>query len=151
MKKGTHVDSIGFLLGSICKVRRNTANEMLAQYGIHAGQDILLYYLNQEDGKTVSQLLEDICVQPATISNTINRMVANNLIKKVKDENDMRVSRIFLTEKGKEVFSEVKDVWNILEVQTVEGLTDEEKQVLKKLLLRLLSNFDNHNGQLFRK
>ena len=104
---------------------------MLAQYGIHAGQDILLYYLNQEDGKTVSQLLEDICVQPATISNTINRMVANNLIKKVKDENDMRVSRIFLTEKGKEVFSEVKDVWNILEVQTVEGLTDEEKQVLK--------------------
>ena len=124
---------------------------MLAQYGIHAGQDILLYYLNQEDGKTVTQLLEDICVQPATISNTINRMVANNLIKKVKDENDMRVSRIFLTEKGKEVFSEVKDVWNILEVQTVEGLTDEEKQVLKKSLLRLLSNFDNHNGQLFRK
>jgi len=143
MKTGPHKESIGFLLGTICRVRRNTANVKLAKHGIHAGQDLLLYYLSLEDGQTVTQLLEYICVQPATISNTINRMVANDLIKKVKDKNDARVSRIFLTDKGREVVIEVRQIWRTLEVQTIEGLAEEEKLVLKSLLKRLLSNLEN--------
>lgn len=148
MQKKQHIDSIGFLLGTICKVRRNTANIKLAKYGIHAGQDILLYYLSLEDGQTVTQLLENICVQPATISNTINRMVANDLIKKMKDEKDARVLRIFLTDKGKEVVVQVKQIWKTLEIQTIDGLTEEEMQVLKKLLQRLLSNLEGISENL---
>lgn len=151
MKKGPHIESIGFLLGTICKVRRNAANEKLAKHGVHAGQDLLLYYLSIEDGQTVTQLLENICVQPATISNTINRMVAKDLIKKVKDENDARVSRIFLTDKGKEVVIEVRKIWRTLEMQTIEGLTEEEKLVLKSLLNRLLSNLENIGEHLCHK
>lgn len=142
MKNGPHTDSIGFLLGTICKVRRNAANEKLAKYGVHAGQDILLYYLGQEDGQTVSQLMANICVQPATISNTINRMVSSGLITKVKDDKDARVSRIFLTARGKEVLIEVRRIWQTLEIQTIESLTEDEKQILKKLLQRLLSNLE---------
>lgn len=151
MKTRHPIDSIGFLLGTICKVRRNTANVKLAKIGIHAGQDILLYYLSLEDGQTVTQLLENICVQPATISNTINRMVANDLLKKVKDKDDARVLRIFLTEKGKAVMTEVGKIWRALEVQTIEGLTEDEKLLLKSLLNRLLSNLENIGEQLCRK
>jgi len=150
MKNGPHIHSIGFLLGTICKVRRNTANDKLAKYGIHAGQDIVLYYLSLEDGQTVSQLMTDICVKPATISNTINRMVSNGLIDKVKDENDNRVSRIFLTEKGKEVVVEVRQIWRTLEVQMNEGLSEEEKQVLRKLLNHLISNLEGIKENLCR-
>ena len=113
---------------------------MLAKYGIHAGQDVLLYYLSLEDGQTVSQLVADIYVQHATISNMINRMVANNLVKKVKDKNDARVSRIFLTSKGQEAVVQLKRVWQILESQTIEGFTEEEILMLKKLLRKVLSN-----------
>ena len=151
MKKAPHIDSIGFLIGTISKVRRNAANVKLAKYGVHAGQDILLYYLYQEDGQTVTQLLENICVQPATISNTINRMVANDLIKKVKDKNDARVSRIYLTDKGKEIIVHVRKIWQTLEIQTIEGLTEEEKQVLKGLLNRLLSNLEHIGENLCHK
>lgn len=114
---------------------------MLAKYGIHAGQDVLLYYLSLEDGQTVSQLVNDIHIQHATISNMINRMVANDLVKKVRDENDARVSRIFLTEKGSEAVVHLKEVWLILEDQTKEGFTEEEIEVLKKLLRKVLTNF----------
>lgn len=142
MKSGPHIESIGFLLGTICKVRRNAANEKLAKFGVHAGQDIVLYFLGLEDGQTVSQLMAYICVQPATISNTINRMVSSGLITKVKDEKDARVSRIFLTEKGKEVLVEVRKIWRTLEDQTIEGLSEEEKQLMKQILQRLLSNLE---------
>ena len=94
-----------------------------------------------EDGQAVSQLATDIHIQHATISNMINRMVANDLVKKVRDKNDARVSRIFLTEKGKEAVVQLKKVWQTLEIQTLEGLTDEEIIVLKKLLRKILTNF----------
>jgi DNA-binding MarR family transcriptional regulator len=134
-------DSIGYLFIKICKSRRNKANEMLAKHGIHAGQDVLLYYLSLEDGQTVSELVKHIYIQHATISNMINRMVANGLVTKVKDSHDMRVSRIFLTEKGKEALKKVEEVWYSLEEQTLEGLSTEEQILLKRLLQDVLKNF----------
>lgn len=142
MKEGPHTDSVGYFFIKICKTRRNKANEMLAKYGIHAGQDVLLYYLSLEDGQTVSQLATDIHIQHATISNMINRMVATDLVEKVKDKKDARVSRIFLTEKGKEAVVQLKKVWQILEGKTLDGLTDDEIIMLKKLLKKVLANFE---------
>jgi len=134
-------DSIGYLFIKICKSRRNRANEMLAKYGIHAGQDVLLYYLSQQDGQTVSELVKNIFVQHATISNMINRMVTSGLVTKVKDSHDMHVSRIFLTEKGKKALKKVEEVWHLLEEQTLEGLSTEEQILLRRLLQDVLRNF----------
>jgi len=141
MRKGPHTDSIGYLFIKICKSRRNKANEMLVKHGIHAGQDVLLYYLSLEDGQTVSQLATDIQIQYATISNMINRMVANDLVKKIRDENDARVSRIFLTTKGKDAVIKLREVWQFLEGQTINGLTEDEIRLLKDLLKKVLTNF----------
>ena len=141
MRKGPHTDSLGYLFIKICKSRRNKANEMLVKHGIHAGQDVLLYYLSLEDGQTVSQLATDIQIQYATISNMINRMVANDLVKKIRDENDARVSRIFLTTKGKDAVIKLREVWQFLEGQTINGLTEDEIRLLKDLLKKVLANF----------
>ncbi len=141
------LESVGYLFAKICKRRRNKANAMLAEFGIHAGQDVLLYYLSMKDGQTVSQLVAEINVQHATISNMIDRMAANKLVSKVKDKHDMRVSRIFLTEKGKEALVHVKQVWETLEIQSLKGLSDEEKEILKKLLRRVFFNFDNEQSK----
>lgn len=135
-------DSIGYLFVNICKVRRNKANELLSKYGIHAGQDILLYQLMQEDGQTVSGLVEKICVQHATLSNMVNRMECNGLVARLKDDNDMRVSRIFLTDRGKEAIQQVRDVWREMEQLTIKGLETEERILLRRLLQHVLSNFD---------
>jgi len=114
---------------------------MLAKHGIHAGQDVLLYYLSQQDGQTVSELVKKVYVQHATISNMINRMVSSGLVTKMKDSQDMRVSRIFLTEKGKMALGKVEEVWYSLEEQTLEGLSTEEQILLRRLLKDVLKNF----------
>ena len=119
-------DAIGYLLIQVCKTRRNKANEMLAKYDIHAGQDVLLAYLGQEDGQTVSNLVGKICISHATMVRMIDRMEANGLINKVKDDNDMRVSRIFLTGKGRNALKEVASVWKALEIQTLSGISHQD-------------------------
>ena len=133
-------DAIGYLLIQVCKTRRNKANGMLAKYDIHAGQDVLLAYLGQEDGQTVSNLVGKICISHATMVRMIDRMEANGLINKVKDNDDMRVSRIFLTEKGKKALKEVASVWKALEVQTLSGISHQDRETLRDILEKMLKN-----------
>jgi DNA-binding MarR family transcriptional regulator len=136
----TKNSSIGYLLVQICKTRRNQTNALLSAAGIHAGQDVLLYYLGDEDGQTVSSLVEKMCIQHATISNMIDRMEANDLVKKKKDTADRRASRVYLTATGKDAVKEVHNAWRTLEKQTTKGLTQAQKDELAALLTNVLQN-----------
>ncbi len=69
------------------------------------------------------------------------RNKVNGLVTKVKDSHDMRVSRIFLTEKGKEALKKVEEVGYSLEEQTLKGLSTEEQIILRRLLQDVLKNF----------
>ncbi len=140
MKLQTHNNSIGNLFIQICKQRRNKSNALMSEAGIHAGQDALLYYLSLEDGQTLSALAEKLCIQPATIFNMIDRMAANEFVSKEKDANDKRISRVFLTAKGKEALKQVAKVWRAMEEQTTSGLTNEEVGTLIILLKKVLLN-----------
>lgn len=133
-------NSISNLLVQICKIRRNKSNILLSEAGIHSGQDILLYYLSLEDGQTISSLVEKMCIQKATISNMIDRMVATGMIKKEKDSMDKRASRIFMTEKGRDAYKQVTEIWIKMEAIATEGLSDEQQKQLRELLRLILSN-----------
>lgn len=137
-KNGQH--SISNLLVQICKLRRNKSNILLSDAGIHGGQDILLYYLNIEDGQTVSALVEKMCIQHATISTMIDRMQASGMITKVKDNADKRTSRVFITEQGQEAYKQIAKIWNIMETTVIEGLDENQQKTLSELLQIVLKN-----------
>ena len=140
MKLKNEQNSISNLLVQICKLRRNKSNILLSDAGIHVGQDILLYYLNIEDGQTVSALVEKMCIQHATISTMIDRMQASGMIKKIKDNTDKRTSRIFITEQGLEAYKQIAKIWNIMEASVIKGLDTNQQKTLNELLQIVLKN-----------
>lgn len=140
MKPKSQQNSISQLLVQICKHRRNKSNVLLAEANIHGGQDILLYYLSIEDGQTVSALVEKMCIQHATISNMIDRMEANGMIKKEKDANDKRTSRVYLTKKGTDAYKHIAEIWKTMETMVTKGLTEPQENSLRKLLEQVLKN-----------
>ena len=140
MKIGNQTISISYLLVQIGKLRRNKSNILLADAGIHEGQDILLYYLSLEEGQTISSLAEKMCNRPATVSTTIDRMIVAGLITKEQDKADKRTSRIFLTQPGKEAYKKVKRIWKEMEARIVSNLTDEELHSLGRILSRIQMN-----------
>lgn len=142
MKTRLQYESVGYLLTQICKMRRNKMNEMLAAHDMHAGQDMLVYHLHQQDGQTISELVEKICIQPATVSGMVSRMEATGIVVRRKEDEDRRISRVYLTATGKASYKAVSDIWKKLELQTTQGLTDTEKEAAAKLLKNMLSNFD---------
>lgn len=142
MKSKKGHTSISNLLVQICKVRRNKSNALLSEAGIHEGQDILLYYLSQEDGQTVSSLVEKMCIQQATISNMIDRMVATGMIIKEKDAADKRTSRIYITDKGTDAYKQIVRIWKTMESVATTGLSEQQQTQLADLLKQVLNNLE---------
>lgn len=133
-------ESINFLLGVIGRLQRTQMNEALAAIGIYAGQEMFLWHLWREDGLTQSQLVERLCVQPPTISKMLDRMEKAGLVTRRPDPDDSRASRVYLTEQGRKSQDAVGEVWKNIELRLSEGMSLEERLLLRRLLLQVHEN-----------
>jgi len=137
-------ETISFLLVQICRAQRNVANETLAEIGLHAGQELFLGQLWQQDGLAQSQIVEQMCVQPPTVSKMLDRMERSGLVLRRPDPEDSRISRVYLTEQGRNLQQGVCTMWDQLEKKIVEGLSVEERILLRRLLLQVHENLMPH-------
>jgi MarR family transcriptional regulator, organic hydroperoxide resistance regulator len=130
-------DSIGHLLVQVCRAHRNAAQELLSALELYPGQEFLLLQLWTEEGVTQSDLVEHLCVQPATVTKTIDRLERAGLVKRRVDLADQRVSRIHLTDAGRALREPVEQTWQQLETRTLANFNAEERLLLRRLLLQI--------------
>lgn len=133
-------DYIGYLLIKVMKAHRGTAEADLNSAGLYAGQEMVLFHLYAQDGLTGTQLAEALGVEPPTVTRMIQRMESNNLVEKRQDAEDARVSRIYLTDKGRSLQQSVSDIWKTLETRLLKNLTTTEQALLRRLLMQLHEN-----------
>ena len=141
-------DTIGALLVQICRAHRNKAQELLSCIDLYPGQEFMLLRLWPRDGLTHSEVAENLCVQPATVSRMLDRLVKTGLVLRRTDPDDQRISRIYLTEKGRELLQPIERVWQELEQISFSNLTLEERLLLRRLLLQVNENLGS-GGQFF--
>ncbi|MDH3674141.1 MAG: MarR family transcriptional regulator [Anaerolineae bacterium] len=132
--------TISFSIARVGTAHSYRAGKLLSDIGLYLGQEMVLQYLWQEDKLTQSQLAHKIGVQLQTIHKMIRRMEKAGLVTKHADEQDLRVSRVHLTPKGRELQTVTEDVWEQLEQETLADLTVEEKYILRRLLHKLEEN-----------
>ena len=133
-------DYIGFQLLQIHKAHRQRAEAGLNKLGVHTGQEMILLQLWIEEGIPQSQLAACMEVEPPTATKMLQRMERAGLIERRTDPEDARVSRVYLTERGRALEQPVLDVWKHLEAQTVSGLSLTEQTLLRRLLLQVSTN-----------
>jgi DNA-binding MarR family transcriptional regulator len=101
---------------------------------------MILLQLWIEEGIPQSQLAASMEVEPPTATKMLQRMERAGLIERRTDPTDARVSRVYLTERGRALEQPVLDVWKQLETQTVAGLSLTEQALLHRLLMQVLTN-----------
>ena len=133
-------ETLSYLLVQIARAHRNRAEVLLGREGLHVGQELLLLHLSMADGVTQSELATEICVQPATLTRSLDRLTYAGLVERRVDAEDQRVSRVYLTEAGRAMRQPIERIWAELEAWSFANFTTEERLLLRRLLLQVFTN-----------
>ena len=109
-------------------------------HGIHPGQIPMLKLLQREDGISQRSISKRLGIQPPTVTVSLKRMEKMELIRREPDEKDQRVLRVYLTEKGRTVITDVQKTLKKNEEKMLTGLTESEICLLIRFLRQMREN-----------
>lgn len=132
-------DSLGYLVNRAARLMAANLSEELRPVGVAIGQWAALLVLWARDGVTQAELARDVAIEPPTLVRTLDRMVRDGLVERRPDPRDARLSRVWLTERGRALRDEL--VPRAIEVnrRTEAVLTPREAETLRRLLARLIA------------
>jgi DNA-binding MarR family transcriptional regulator len=139
-------ETMDFLLAQICHLHHSRAHALLEAIGLYRGQPPVLRALWEQEGLTHTDLAERLHVTPATITKMLQRMEKTGFVVCKPDAEDQRVSRVYLTEAGRAIRSQVQAVWQTTEQETFDGFTQEERVLLRRFLLQMRENLMRATG-----
>jgi DNA-binding MarR family transcriptional regulator len=85
---------------SISKSVRGLSGYMLAEVGLHPGQDAMILALASGTSLSVTELADALGVRPSTVSKMADRLLKCGYLLRKRDETDKRTTSISLTPEG---------------------------------------------------
>ena len=128
------------LLAQLCLAYRALSDTLMDQIDMHRAQAMVLCRLFNQDGLTQSELADQLSVQGATVTNMLQRMEETGLVRRRRDDDDNRLVRVNLTEAGRERELAITDQFVKLEETIFEGISDDDRARLRRLLSQMLHN-----------
>jgi MarR family transcriptional regulator, organic hydroperoxide resistance regulator len=114
---------------------KQKGREILSNYTITPPQFVALQWLHESGDMTIGDLSTKMYLAFSTTTDLVDRMEKNELVQRVRDENDRRVVRIHLLPEGERVIQEViiKRQDYLRDLTTDEFNAEELEQLLKNL------------------
>ncbi|MBQ9784327.1 MAG: MarR family transcriptional regulator [Clostridia bacterium] len=101
---------------------------------------LIMRALSREDGVSQLHLATQTHLKTPTVSVTLRRMEEEGLVRREQDIMDLRMTRVYLTDKGRAHNSAVLEHLHRLDDELMRGFTKEETETLRKLLERMRDN-----------
>ncbi|MDL2356500.1 MAG: MarR family transcriptional regulator [Pseudomonadota bacterium] len=102
--------------------------------GVSAAQVGLLFLLTSRDAASIGEIAEQLDVAPAAVTNLSKRMQAAELIDRVADADDGRMTRLCLTPAGAQASAQARAVLSQLNAQLTDGFSQEELNTVARWL-----------------
>ena len=140
-EKSKHKDlkeaPMGILLKKVEHAHDMKVRERLDACGITKAFGPFLMTISKNEGATQSEIADRLNFTAATVSVTIQKLLDSEYITRVSDDSDCRQLRIYLTDKGRSKSEEMHKIFRELEEELVSPLTVEEREELRRLLLKI--------------
>ncbi len=91
----------------LCGIIKQKGREMLEDYEITPPQFQALLYLVKEENLTIGELSKKMYLACSTITDLVDRMEKNKMVKRVRDQKDRRVVRVSVLSKGHKIIEKV--------------------------------------------
>ena len=119
------------------RVAKKTQNHHL-----QAGARRVLASLAIRDGVSQLDLIHATHLKAPTISLIVQKMEHDGVITRKTDDLDMRLTRVFLTEKGAEMTAQILEEIHAVENEAMADFTDKERAVFQDLISRIYINME---------
>lgn len=136
-------NSIGYLLAQAQRQVHRELGVRLQRHGITVAQWSVLVMLWEVDGLTHKELADRLTIETATISRTVDRMVRDGLVERVRSDADRRQVHVHLTDKGAGLWRELVPEAETMLTFALADFTAEEEQTLRRLLQRVIANIQS--------
>jgi MarR family transcriptional regulator, organic hydroperoxide resistance regulator len=138
-------DLILLITRTTVQIREQT-RRVLARYGLQRPQNLVLDALVERDGLTPGEIAKHLEVSGPTAVKMAQRMEANGMVARRRDDPDGRLVRVYLTERGREVQAPVRKEIDEIAEQAVRGLGRAERQALKSSLDAIRERLASSDG-----
>ena len=114
-----------------------------SKFETHPGQFPMIQVLAKYPGLSQREIADRLHIKPPTVNVTLKRMEKAGLIERKADKKDLRVVRIFLSEKGQKVIKHVQKAGEDNNKILTQGFSETELQLFKLFLKKIIINAEN--------
>ena len=136
-------EGIMYLLKLNNKIFRYTQiylDKVLKEYELSSGSYPYLMILKDKDGINQNRISEELGYDKAMTTRTLAKLIDIGYLDRIKDDDDFRANKIYLTEKGKNVTVKVLEkIHELVRLITLD-LNEEEKVNTIESLNKILCN-----------
>lgn len=138
----THKDDVPVfvILHRLIHMSKYQAYKRLDDFDLKPSQAGILFVLSCNGKLSQRELAERIGITPPSMTVALRKMETRGYIEKEPDEKDQRIIRILLTEKGESCVDDIRTVMDEMEAVLYQNMTQEEKMLLRRLLLQMQEN-----------
>ena len=115
-------------------------DRILARYGLGKGLYLSLVEIAREEGINQRTLSARVVLDEASVTRSVRKLVQRDLVEIIKDPDDSRAKRLFLTQTGRNALENVKahlDEWDSM---AIDHFSTTERETLIRLLKKMESN-----------
>ncbi len=131
----------------LAKIFGDETRKTMEEMGVPGSYKSILFELQRSNGISQLELAKHLRLKPPTISLTIKKMEDDGYVYRKVGVNDMRVFNVYLTEKGTDFLVKNRKRIDNLDEVILEGISEEEKNTILDLLLKMRNNICKATGR----
>ena len=136
-------EDIMYLLKLNNKIFRYTQiylDKVLKEFNLSSGSYPYLLILKEKDGINQNRISEELGYDKAMTTRTLAKLINIGYLDRIKDDDDYRANKIYLTDKGKDVIVKILGKVNELVQLITTDLNEEDKVTTIESLNKILCN-----------
>jgi DNA-binding MarR family transcriptional regulator len=117
-------------------------SKVLKKYGVNRSMYRIMTVLREHESANIGFLAERSLTKRNTASRIVERMVSKELVSALPNPNDSRVTKVALTERGKDMLNSLTPIVGRQFQRAIDGIDDEELEHLVLVLQKISGNLN---------
>lgn len=134
-------------IAAIKRAIQSSRRHLLSQYNLTRPQIEFLFVISHKSHQTIGELASTMGITNGGATQMIEVMVRRDLIERIEDSHDRRVTHVVLTESGKAFTTDLRKRHGVFMAKLLDGLSQEEITNLTMLMRKVRCSIESNQEE----